>query len=84
MNALLEENRLNAIAMLQHGRSTCVVSKLLGISQSTCSRIRKTCVTHVEPSRGGRPRSITFAQRRVCVRAITIGGPNNVAVVRNL
>jgi DNA-directed RNA polymerase specialized sigma subunit len=53
MIALPEEKRFSAIAILQHGRSTCEVSKLLGISQSTCSRIRRECVPHVEPSRGG-------------------------------
>ena len=31
MRALVEEKRLNAIAMLQHGHSTHEVSKLLGI-----------------------------------------------------
>ena len=41
---------LNAIAMLQHGHSTCELSNLLGISQSTCFRICKECVPHVEPS----------------------------------
>ena len=33
------------------------------------------------PSRGGRPRSIAFAQRRACVRAITVGGLDNVVDV---
>ena len=53
MRALLEEKRFNATTMLQHGHSTCEVSKLLGISQSTCSRIRRERVPCVEPSRGG-------------------------------
>ena len=61
------------IAMLQHGRSTREVSKFLGIFESTCSRIHRECVPHVEPSRGG----------RACVRAITVGGLDNVVNVRN-
>ena len=83
MRALQEEKIVNAIALLQHGCSTHEVPKLLGIFQSTCSRIHRECVRHVEPSKGGCPRSITLAQRRVCVRAITIGGLDNVVDVRN-
>ena len=37
----------------------------------------------MEPSKEGRPRSITLAQRQVCVRAIAIGGLDNVVDVRN-
>ena len=36
--------------MLQHGHSTCEMSNLLGISQSTCFRIHIECDPHVEPS----------------------------------
>ncbi len=53
---------VEAIVMLQHGRSTCEVSKLLGISQSTHSRIYRECVPYAEPAKGGRPRSITLVQ----------------------
>ena len=84
MRALLEEKRLNAIALLNHGCSTREVSKLLGMSQCTCFRICKECVPHVGPSRRGHPRTITLAQRRVCMRAIKIGGLNNVVGVRDV
>ena len=83
MRALPKEKRLNAIAMLQHGLSTCEVSKLLGISQSTCSRIRRECVPHVAPARGGHPKNISPTQRRASVRATTIGGLDNVYDMRN-
>ena len=83
MRALPEERRLNDIALLQHGRSTREVSKLLDISPCTCSRIHRECISHTEPSRGGRPRSITLSQRRVCIRAITIGVLDNVVDVRS-
>ena len=33
----------------------------------------KSVFPHVEPSRGGRPRSITLAQIQVCVKSIKIG-----------
>ena len=69
--------------MLQHGHSTHEVSKLLGASQFTCSRICRECVPYMEPSRRGCPRSSTPAQQRVCVRAITVGGVDNVVDVRN-
>ena len=45
--------------------------------------IHKGCIPHMEPSRGGRPRSITPTQRRACVRAITIGGLDNAIDARN-
>ena len=62
------------------------MSKLLGISQSTRSRIYRECVPHVEPSstRGGCSRNIIHAQRRVCVRAITVGGLDNDVNMRNV
>ena len=53
------------------------------ISQFTCSRIYRECVPHVEPLRGGRPRSVTLAQRQACARTITIGGLDNVVDSRN-
>ena len=74
---------MNAIALLHHGCSTHEMPKLLGTSQSTCSRIHRECVPHLEPSRGGCPRSITLAQQQVCVRAITIGGLDNDVDMRN-
>ena len=45
--------------------------------------IRIECVYHVEPSRGGCPRSTTLAQQRACVRTIIIGGLGNVVDVGN-
>src|SRR4051794_37598634 len=83
MRLLSEEKRLSAIALLQNGCSTCEVSKLLGISQSTCSRIHREYAPHVERLRGGRPKSITPAQRRACVRAITLGRLNTTVDVIN-
>ena len=59
------------------------MSKLLGISQSTCSRICRECVLHVEPSRGGCPRSITPTHQQSCVRVIVVGGLDNVVDMRN-
>ena len=44
----------------------------------------RECVLCVEPSKGGRPRSITHAQRQACARAITIGGLDNVVDVMNV
>ena len=83
MSALPKEKRLNAIALLQHGRSTCEVSKLVSISQFTCSRICRECAPHVEePSRGGCSRSITLTKQRACVRAITIDGLDSDVDVR--
>ena len=38
----------------------------------------------MEHSRGGHPRNITPAQRRECVRVMTIGGLDNVVDVRNV
>ena len=50
---------------------------------STCSRNCRECVPCVEPSRRGRPLSITPAQRWACARAITIGGLDYVVDVKN-
>ena len=71
---------------MQHERSTHGVSKVLGISQSTCSRIcreiRRECVPHVKLSKGGHPKSITPTQRQGHVRAIIVGGLDNVVDMR--
>ena len=69
--------------MIHHGHITLEVSKLLGISQSTCYRTCRECVSHVEPSRGGHPKSTTRAQQRACARAITVGGLDNVVDMKN-
>ena len=74
---------MNAIALLQYGRSTCEVSKFLGISQSTCSRIQREYASHVERLRGGHPKSFTLVQRRACIKAITLNGVNIVVDVKN-
>ena len=59
------------------------MSKLLGFSQSTCTRICRECVLRAGPSEGGRLESITFAKKLACARAITIGGLDNVVDARN-
>ena len=55
----------------------------LGTSQSTCCRIRRVCVPHVDPSKEGRPRSITPTQWQACLRAITVDGLHNIIDARN-
>jgi hypothetical protein len=82
MRALPDKKSLNAIALMQHECSTHGVSKLLGISQSTCSRIRRECVPHVKLSKGGHPKSTTLTPRWAHVRAIIVGGLDNVVYMR--
>jgi predicted transcriptional regulator len=74
---------LNDLDMLEHGHSTHEVSNLLGISQSTCSRICREYVPHVEPFQGRCLRSINLVQQRACVRAITVGGLDNDVDMRS-
>jgi hypothetical protein len=68
--------------LINEARKECK-NPLTCISQSTCSKICRGCVPHVEPLRGGPPRSITLAQQQACVRTITIVGLNNVVDLRN-
>ena len=74
---------MNDLDMLEHGHSTHEVSNLLGISQSTCSRICREYVPHVEPFQGRCPRSINLVQQRACVRAIRVGGLDNDVDINN-
>ena len=84
MRTLSKEKKLNAIALLEHRCSTCEdLSKLLGISQSTCSRIWREYAPHVERLKGSRLRSFTIVQRRACIRAITLERLNIVVHVKN-
>ena len=65
------EKRLNVIALLQHGCSTREMSKLLGTSQSTCSRICRVC-SSCGAFKKRAPRNITLAQQWVFLRAIIL------------
>ena len=83
MRALSREKKLSALTLLQHGRSTCEVSKSLGISQSTCFRILQGCALHVKCLREGHPRSFISVQRQACIRTITLDGLDIVVDVKN-
>ena len=59
------------------------LSKLLGISQSTCSRIPRECVPRVELQKEGAQDASPLRNGQTCVRAIIAGGLYNIVDKRN-
>ena len=83
MRALPEEKRMNAIAYCSMSIAHVKCWNCWVTLNLHALRFVWECVPHVEHSIGGRPRNITHAQRQAHVRAITIGGLNNIGDVRN-
>ena len=74
MRALPKEIRLNATTLLQHGCSTCEVSKLLVFLNLHALGFVESVFLVWNLQEEGAPRSITPTQQQGCVRAITVDG----------
>lgn len=73
------------VSKLEHGSSTRVVARELGLSQSCVQRIRTERLPNLRCPPAGRPRVLTSRQERACVQAVTVGGHDNAKeVVRDL
>lgn len=62
------------VVKLEAGSSTRDVANELQVSQSYIARIKKKRLPDLEASCGGRPQVLTDAQKRVCIKAATLGG----------
>ena len=64
----------NIVALLMKGKSTRVVAKSLGFSQSMVNRVRKKHCSNLELSKRGVPKILTTSERRRLMRLVTVGG----------
>lgn len=71
MKRLAEEKRNNIKILLQNGKSTREVAKIIGVSQSTVSTIRQECFPMLKKSKGGAPSKLSEHSKNYCVRLIT-------------
>ena len=65
----LQENKENdVISLLNTGKSVRQVAEILHVSKSVVGRIKKRCCTSLGVSKGGRPKLLSEADERFCVR----------------
>ena len=62
------------VTLFMKGKSTRVVAKSLGFSQSTVNRVRKKYCSNLELPKRDVPKILTTSERRRAVRLVTIGG----------
>jgi hypothetical protein len=81
MRALPEEERLNVIAVLQHGHVKCQ-NCWVYLNLHAIGIIDNVLFLVWSFSKGGHLRNNTLAQQRICVKAIVVGGLDNVVDAR--
>ena len=69
------------VALLMRGKSTRVVVKSLGFSQSMVNRVRKKYCSNLELPKRGVPKILTTLERRCAVCLVTVGGLETVVQV---
>jgi uncharacterized protein YerC len=68
MKQVPQDMVFQAISLLKQGKSAREVEELTGLSKSTIGRLRKTHCTGVIKPNGGRPKVLSAADERYCVR----------------
>src|SRR5262249_19516605 len=63
----------NAISLLEKGHSSRSVAEKVGISETTVNKIRKTRLSNLDKSKGGRPPLLSAQEERYIMRSITSG-----------
>ncbi|KAG1598006.1 hypothetical protein G6F46_014225 [Rhizopus delemar] len=71
MKQVSQNTVFQAISLLKEGKSVGEVEELTGLSKSTVGRLRKTHCSGVMKSNGGRPKVLSAADERYCVRQVT-------------
>ncbi|KAG1274600.1 hypothetical protein G6F61_013767 [Rhizopus arrhizus] len=71
MKLVLQDMVFQAISLLNQGKSVREVEELTGLSKSTVGRLRKTYCTGVMKPNRGRPKVLSAADERYCVRQFT-------------
>ncbi|KAG0891804.1 hypothetical protein G6F33_014058 [Rhizopus arrhizus] len=71
MKQVPQDMVFQAISLLKQGKSVREVEELTGLSKSTVGRLRKTHCTGVMKPKMGRPKVLSAADERYCVRQVT-------------
>ncbi|KAG1369061.1 hypothetical protein G6F61_012655 [Rhizopus arrhizus] len=71
MKQVPQDMVFQAISLLKQGKSVREVEELTGLSKSTVGRLRKTHCTGVMKPNRGRPKVLSAADERYCVRQVT-------------
>src|SRR5687768_14181578 len=78
MKAIRDRVKKNIISLLKNGHSIRQISARVGVSRSTVSRIRRTCLKDYKyPLLKGRPRVLSVHQERNLVRNVLSGQWSN-------
>ena len=82
MRQISSNVRYDIISGLQAGESVRKIAKKLGVSAATVCRVGKEAFPDREKDKGGRPSLLTEADKRYCVRQVTVGRLDNAIKVR--
>ena len=71
MKQVSQDTVVRAISLLKQGKSVREVEGVTGLSKSTVGRLRKTHCVGLEKPKAGRPKVLSAADERYCVRQVT-------------
>lgn len=84
MRPLSNEKRNRIISLLEDGKSVREVAEVVNVSKSIVSNIGKISVPNRTMGKSGRPKLLTEADKRYCVRQVTKNRVDNATKVRKL
>ncbi|KAG1181460.1 hypothetical protein G6F35_015898 [Rhizopus arrhizus] len=71
MKQVSQDTVVQAISLLQQGKSIREVERVTGLSKSAVGRLQKTHCFGLGKPKGGRPKLLSAADERYCVRQVT-------------
>ncbi|KAG1445028.1 hypothetical protein G6F55_012110 [Rhizopus delemar] len=71
MKQVSQDTLVQAISLLKQGKSVREVEGVTGLSKSTVGRLRKTHCVGLGKPKAGRPKVLSAADERYCVRQVT-------------
>ncbi|KAG1085553.1 hypothetical protein G6F42_021351 [Rhizopus arrhizus] len=71
MKQVSQDTVVQAISLLQQGKSVREVERVTGLSKSAVGRLQKTHCFGLGKPKGGRPKLLSAADERYCVRQVT-------------
>lgn len=82
MREITSEQRNRIVSLLKSGKSNRKVAESVGVSLGTVVNVGKSSCPDRERSKGGRPKILSPADQRYCVRLVTKQGMDNAVKVR--
>ena len=84
MKKLQDNKEKDVISLLNTGKSVRQVAEILHVSKSVVGRIKKRCCASLDVSKGGRPKLLSEADERFCVRQATKNEVKNASKIAKL